>query len=169
MKKLRVSRAFAAALYTAAILPMILYLYLYGPEPAQEASAPAEVSAAARLQLAAKQEQLYRDLSLTLLYPSIDAAVKDFYQDYFKVIPHDDIFSIEILDVSKPEYQGAYTFQITLELMPYLGPHNSVGRDRITFLITPSVAPQVVSFEHLESFALPENYADLAKGAWPPE
>jgi hypothetical protein len=55
-----------------------------------------------------------------------------------------------------------YSFTIVLEVQPYVGPHLSVRRDRITFNIDID-GVKFKKFEHLESYELPPNYQNILK------
>ena len=53
-----------------------------------------------------------------------------------------------------------------MEVQPYVGPHLSVGRDRITLKIDLDKV-KVEKFEHIESFELPPNYQNIIKKKLP--
>ena len=44
---------------------------------------------------------------------------------------------------------------VTVEVLPYVGAHNSVGKDRITIHVYPWGTATVEKHEHLESYDLP--------------
>ena len=51
--------------------------------------------------------------------------------------------------------------------MPYVGPHNSVGIDDITFKVNASGEVLMEKFEHIKSFDIAPNYKNIIK-KWPP-
>ena len=82
-------------------------------------------------------QQMYYDLFITMLYLYVEKT---------------------------PELNYSYT--VELEVQPYVGPHLSVGRDRITFNIELDEV-SIEKFEHIESYELPPNYQDIIKKKLP--
>jgi hypothetical protein len=92
-------------------------------------------------------EEMYRDSVISLLYPYISDAIENYYRQPF----HHDPWSDIILSI---ERQGASHFLIKLEVMPYYGPHNSVGIDHITISIAPTEV-KIEKFEHIKTYFIP--------------
>lgn len=111
------------------------------------------------------KEELYRDIFITLLYPHINRAIGDYYSQYLKYLPGEDPWSIKILDI---EREKAFEFIVNVEAMPYIGPHNSVGTDHITFRILLFGGIKLEKYEHIQSFSIPPNYQDIII-KWPPK
>ncbi|WP_427127801.1 DUF3888 domain-containing protein (plasmid) [Priestia megaterium] len=57
-----------------------------------------------------------------------------------------------------------FDFLITIETQPSIGAHNSVGKDRFTFQINPSLsetdAIKLVKFKHIKSYSIPPHLRD---------
>ena len=60
------------------------------------------------------------------------------------------------------EYRS-FEFLITIEVTPVVGPHIEVGKDHLTFYITPSTV-KLRKFEHIETYELPPNWQHIKKG-----
>jgi hypothetical protein len=111
-------------------------------------------------------QKTYSDLIVTLLYPYIEEPVENFYKQY---IIYGALFSqdeLKILSIEKPK-DSFYSFTIVIEITPYLGPHNTIGRDRITLTVSPDGKVTLNKFEHIESFEIAPNYKQFIK-LWPP-
>ncbi|MGD6831299.1 DUF3888 domain-containing protein [Sutcliffiella halmapala] len=108
------------------------------------------------------REELYHDMYLTLLSKDIDSAVSDYYADYLTISPM--VYGY-MIDVTRAERVGGYRsfgFSVTLEATPVVGPHLSVGKDRMVFQIDRSGA-KLLNYEHLESHELPRNWKHIVK------
>lgn len=75
-------------------------------------------------------EELYQDIFATLLAPYIDKAVEDYYDNSYTVAPYDT----EVLSVERPNGYRTFAFRLKLKILPYLGPHNTVGEDHLIIL-----------------------------------
>jgi len=115
-----------------------------------------------------KQEselETYKNLFTTLLYPYVDKAIEEFYSEYLKYPPREDLFFYNFLSIIKnPEHNYSYT--IKLEVQPFVGPHLSVGLDHITLKIDLS-GVNVERYEHLKNYELPSNYEGIFKKKLP--
>ncbi|MED5016234.1 DUF3888 domain-containing protein [Paenibacillus chibensis] len=111
---------------------------------------------------------LYQDIMMELLLPDIQNAVNDYYKSKLTENPLVYPYQIDIVQAKRvnggPGDRG-FHFSITLETTPVLGPHVSVGKDRMTFEISPLFPDkiQLVAFHHLQTFELPPNMQDLLK------
>jgi hypothetical protein len=113
-------------------------------------------------------EELFQDVYLTLLEPSIQKAVSDYYKPYFKDPPGPAPYETDVLSIDRPYGYRTFVFIIKVQVMPYFGPHLHVGVDNITLRIGAGSEVQLERFEHLKSFPLPPNYQDEIIGRWPP-
>ncbi len=103
---------------------------------------------------------------LTLLMPEIRCAVDEFYEPYLTVRPTVvAYYGSKIVGIDGGRDSAHYT--VTVEVLPYIGPHLSVGRDRLTLYISPSGIVTVKNFEHLESGRLPRHYQASIKKPLP--
>lgn len=110
-------------------------------------------------------EQSYYNLFITLLYPYVNKAIAHYYSDYMTYPPHEAPYSYEFVSIEKAPNLN-YSYTVVLEVQPYIGPHLSVGRDRITFKIDLDEV-KVEKYEHIESYELPPHYRNVLKKAFP--
>lgn len=96
-------------------------------------------------------EELYRDVSISLLEPFIYKAIDDFYGDDYAIDPG----TTRILSIDRPNGYRTFYFIVKLEVIPYYGPHIGVGIDRLTITIGGFDNVKVEKFEHIKSFELP--------------
>lgn len=94
----------------------------------------------------------------TLLMSKIQEATNKFYEPYLTIQPTVVAYlkDSKITNIEGEISNSKYT--VTVEIEPYIGPHISVGRDRITLDITADGMVTVKNFEHIKSYELPPNY-----------
>ena len=96
------------------------------------------------------KEELYQDIYNTLLDPYIQNAIDAFYK---KPVSY-DLFGIKTLQITRPQGYRTFTFIIKIQLLPFVGAHNSIGMDNITFEISPGEV-KLIKFEHIKDFPIP--------------
>ena len=84
------------------------------------------------------KEELMMDLFLSLLSPTIDEVVRDYYANFLTEHPTVYPYQINILKMERIGEYRSFEFLITIEVTPVVGPHIEVGKDHLTFYITPS-------------------------------
>ena len=104
------------------------------------------------------------DAVKTLLMPYIVKEIADFYEQYLTYTPMEDPWHIKLIGFE----QAGYHFMVKLKVEPYIGPHNSVGIDYITFKIDALGKVSIENFEHIKSFPIAPNYQGIIK-EWPPQ
>lgn len=107
------------------------------------------------------QDILYQDVIITALAPTIDTAVADYYKNILTETPFYDSTSIKILKIKRPNGDRTSHFIIDIEVKPFIGPHITVGKDRISIELTYPESPKLLKFEHIKDYPLPERYKDL--------
>jgi len=112
-------------------------------------------------------EDIYRILFINLIEPHVEKAIQEYYDDYMTSLPREDPFSYNILDMKKTP-DSYYSYEVTLEVQPYVGPHLSVGIDHITVQIN---LGEVIlkQYRHIKTYELPTHYQDILKETWPPK
>ncbi|MWV45886.1 DUF3888 domain-containing protein [Paenibacillus sp. HJL G12] len=111
---------------------------------------------------------LYQDMVMEFLLPDVQQAVNDYYQNRLPDNPLVYPYQIEIKQAKRvnggPGDRG-FHFSITLETTPVLGPHIAVGKDRMTFEVSPLFPDKVklIAFRHLQTFELPPNLQEMLK------
>ncbi|MDD3346703.1 DUF3888 domain-containing protein [Oscillibacter sp.] len=111
------------------------------------------------------------DMVITLLMPPIEDAVNRFYEPYLTieptVVPY---YGSKIVSIQGGEQIHAGIsnshYTVTVEVFLYVGPHLSVGKDRIT-LDVQVAGVTVKNYEHLESYPLTPSYQSLMKKPLP--
>ena len=94
---------------------------------------------------------LYRDIAIRLLSPYIDEAIKDYYGQSFTHDPWSD----QVMKLTRLKAKDRLFYIIKLKVIPYTGPHNSVGVDNITLSINTGPEVRNEKFEHLETHEWP--------------
>ncbi len=108
-------------------------------------------------------ETQFRNMVVTLIYPHVQKAIGDYYDEYMSYLPGEDPFSYQFISIEKVQN---YTYIVIVEVHPYVGPHISAGKDRITLKIDLN-GVKIEKFEHLESYKLPSHYGDIFKKPLP--
>jgi hypothetical protein len=119
---------------------------------------------------AVSEDRLRGDVIVSLLYTYTQKAIDDYYQRYLKVTPGSAPYLDKMLSVGETaDANDIWKYTIKLEVYPYLGPHNNVGTDDITFKVDTIGEVKLAKFEHMESSKiLPELYPDIIR-EWPPK
>lgn len=108
------------------------------------------------------REELYHDIFLTLLSKDINAAVADYYSDYLTIDPLVYGYMVDVINAERIGGYRSFAFRVTLEVTPVVGPHLSVGLDRMVFEIGPA-GGKLLEYKHLESHELPANWKHILK------
>lgn len=90
-------------------------------------------------------------------------ASDEFYKEYYAILPIVNYYSIQV----KAYLSDSRLSQITFTSLPYLGPHDTIGIDEITFTADYLGNVELKSFEHLESYHLPDNLRNLELKEFP--
>ncbi len=107
------------------------------------------------------EKLLDKNLFVILIYPNVEKAIDEYYSDYFTYTPTSDPWHYKFLNLKKlPESNFSYI--IKLEVMPYVGPHLTVGVDHITLKVDFN-GTNVEKHEHIESHELPPHYQGIIK------
>lgn len=108
-------------------------------------------------------EDKYKYIINSLLMPYIDKAVSDYYKNFLSETPLVDPWDINILNVEKPN--DLFVFVIKIQVMPYVGPHLSVGLDQITITVEGTGDVKIDNFQHINSsyLNLPSNWQNIIK------
>jgi len=108
------------------------------------------------------KEELMMDLFFSLLLPNVQKAVSNYYADYLNISPLVYPYQIKIVKMERTNGYRGFMFLVTIEVTPVVGPHIEVGRDQLTFSITPSDVI-LKNFKHMETNELPPNWQDIIK------
>ncbi|MDM5246573.1 MULTISPECIES: DUF3888 domain-containing protein [unclassified Lysinibacillus] len=106
------------------------------------------------------KEEIVMNMFFSLLLPNIQETVSKYYSDYLTERPLVYPYQIKIINMERTGTDFMYS--VTLEVTPVLGAHNPVGRDQLTFSITPNEI-KLKNFKHMETFELPPHLQDIIK------
>ncbi|MBE4909839.1 DUF3888 domain-containing protein [Bacillus luteolus] len=106
-----------------------------------------------------------KDMFMLLLSPAIDKEVSDYYSDFYDTTPLVYPYQINVVNTKRIGGFRTFHFEITIEVTPVVGPHVSVGKDKLTFEISPTLAGQIrlKEYKHLETHELPPNWQHIIK------
>ena len=111
------------------------------------------------------------DIVITLLMPQITSAVESFYAPYLTikptVVPYygSKIIQIQGGESIHEDINNSH-YTVTVEVLPYVGAHLSVGKDRITLNIQ-SDNVTIKNYEHINSYPIPPHYQSIIKKSLP--
>ena len=89
----------------------------------------------------------------------ISSASNDFYDEYYTKLPSVMYYTVSIKDIVAEKSNSIITFNS----YPYLGPHDTIGIDEITFVADYMGNVKLQSFNHIVSYHLPDNLRYLEK------
>lgn len=107
------------------------------------------------------QDILYQDVILTALAPTINTAIADYYKTLLTESPLYDSTAIKILNIERPNGDRTSLFIINIEVKPFIGPHITVGKDKISIKLSYPGLLEILKFEHIKDYPLPERYKYL--------
>ncbi|QIB68528.1 DUF3888 domain-containing protein [Aminipila butyrica] len=95
----------------------------------------------------------------------IQEASEDFYGEYFTISPTVAYYYVWVKEISSEQSIGSITFIST----PFVGPHDTVGLDEISFTADYTGKVELKEFKHIKSYPLPEHLKSLMKQPIPGE
>lgn len=108
------------------------------------------------------EEELMMDLFLSVILPNIQTAVSNYYAEFLTNDPLVYPYEIKILNMERLGQGHSFQFVVTVEVMPVVGPHISVGKDLVTLDVSPGNVA-LKEFKHLETYELPPNWQHIKK------
>ncbi|MGN0969086.1 MAG: DUF3888 domain-containing protein [Oscillospiraceae bacterium] len=110
------------------------------------------------------EEQQISEKLLTYLFISgIQEQSEQFYEPYYTISPSVAYYSTTVKELQ----EDGTNICITFTVLPYIGPHDTIGEDEVTFCIDHSGAITDTRFRHLRNYSLPDNLSHLKKGLPP--
>ncbi|SEO56277.1 DUF3888 domain-containing protein [Paenibacillus sp. OV219] len=109
---------------------------------------------------AGPEEEHCQRLVLTLLNPVIQAEV---YKYYSQLLTDPPMVVPFLRDTELAYTYDSSHIDVTITVQPYVGPHLSVGKDRIVLTIDNLSHVKVVSYEHLADYELPWNWEHIRR------
>lgn len=101
----------------------------------------------------------YNQLLINTYLTKIEKASNDFYDEYYTTSPIVNYYSVFVKNITS----GKNTYYVTFTSEPYLGPHDTIGIDEITFSADVHGCVRLEKFNHIISYHLPDNLKDLEK------
>jgi hypothetical protein len=101
----------------------------------------------------------YKQLLVNTYLSKIIEASDNFYHEYYTISPTVNYYSVFVEKISSHKR----THYVTFLSNPYIGPHDTIGIDEITFSADYFGNVKLEKFYHLKSFHLPDNLKDLEK------
>ncbi|MFL0165267.1 DUF3888 domain-containing protein [Candidatus Clostridium helianthi] len=106
------------------------------------------------------KEIIYRDIVLSLLIPYIQKEINNYYKEYLTESPTIAPYSVDIVNVKRV---SVYRIQFEVIAHPYVGPHITVGDDRMIIETAADGSVEIKKFEHIKSYELPWNWKHIIK------
>ncbi|NIK76413.1 hypothetical protein FHS15_001538 [Paenibacillus castaneae] len=104
-----------------------------------------------------------QDMLMLLLSPAVDDSVNNYYRKLLKESPLVYPYQSNIVQIERSNGFRGFIFLITVEVMPVVGPHIAVGKDRITFQISAGPTVNLKEFRHIQDFELPPHWQDIIR------
>ncbi|WP_077247764.1 DUF3888 domain-containing protein [Bacillus sp. FJAT-27225] len=105
-----------------------------------------------------------QDMLMNFLNPHIDDAVCNYYKQILTECPMVYPYFVDVVKSQRMNGFRGFILQITLDVTPTIGPHISVGKDRITFEVSAGPTVRMINYKHLETHELPEHWKDIIRG-----
>ena len=109
------------------------------------------------------EENKYDQAIINTYLDKINSASNDFYDEYYTKLPSVMYYTVSIKNIVSEKSNSIITFNS----YPYLGPHDTIGIDEITFIADYMGNVKLQSFNHIVSYHLPDNLKHLEKKAIP--
>ncbi|MGG0332439.1 DUF3888 domain-containing protein [Priestia megaterium] len=102
---------------------------------------------------------IYNDMLMLILNAQVEEVANQYYFRKLKqrvtVYPYD----MNVMNVKRVNGFRGFDFLITIETKPSIGAHNSVGKDRFIFQISPDVPKmngiKLIEYKHIKSYSIP--------------
>ncbi|MFT4145155.1 MAG: DUF3888 domain-containing protein [Mobilitalea sp.] len=140
------------ALILMLLLDVILISYLFYKENQEEIMMTSNMKTS-------DIKEKYNQLLVNTYLTHIKEASNNFYAEYYSTSPIVNYYSVFLKSITSDND----TYYVTFISKPYLGPHDTIGIDEITFSADWHGSVKLDKFNHLISYHLPDNLKDLEK------
>lgn len=129
---------------------------------------PSDVEMTANMHSYQSQVECNKLLINTYLY-DIQQATNVFYSQYYTINPTVSFYVVTVKEIKaeKPSGTENIAYLITFISEPYICPHDTIGKDEITFSASYTGSVEIKKFDHFLSYHLPEHLKDLEKKPLP--
>lgn len=104
-----------------------------------------------------------QDMLMNFLNPYINDAVQDYYQHLLLELPLVYPYFVDVIESHRVNGFRGFILSITLDVTPVVGPHISVGEDRLKFEISAGPKVKLVNYTHLKTYELPPHWQDIVR------
>lgn len=105
------------------------------------------------------QDDEYERLIKLVFLKELQEASNSYYKDYYTINPTVEYFSSTIDKI----YREQGLTYVNFTILPFLGPHETVGIDTVTLSVDTWGTVTMVKYTHTGDFKLPPNLSDLQK------
>lgn len=109
------------------------------------------------------EKSKYDQAIINTYLDKISSASNEFYNEYYTKTPSVMYYTVSIKDIVSENSNSIIVFIS----YPYLGPHDTIGMDEITFIADYMGNIELQSFNHIVSYYLPDNLKHLEKNIIP--
>jgi hypothetical protein len=114
------------------------------------------------------KELMFQDMLMLFLLPHIEKKLDEIYSNILNFSPEVYPYFVNVTNVQRVNGFRGFHFLITLEAVPTVGPHIPVGKDSLTFDISPMNPNNVklITWKHLKDprkADFPPNWTDVLK------
>ena len=99
---------------------------------------------------------------LALVWPHVTDAVNTYYSEYLSgyvyLAPYGDYGRIISITDNINNEDRDYRYTVVVEVLPYIGAHNPVGKDHVIISIDIAYGVKVWKFQHIESYEIVHPY-----------
>lgn len=107
-------------------------------------------------------QSTYNTLLVNTYLKKIQDATNDFYDEYLTTSPTVAYYVVSVKKIALDGSTNSTGF-ITFIAEPFVGPHDTVGTDEISFSADYTGKIELTEYKHLTSYALPDNLKSLIK------
>ncbi|GGA41011.1 DUF3888 domain-containing protein [Paenibacillus physcomitrellae] len=104
-----------------------------------------------------------QDMLMNFINPYINDAIQGYYQHLLRELPLVYPYFVDMIESHRVNGFRGFILSITLDVTPVIGPHISVGKDRLTFEISAGPKAKLVNYTHLKTYELPTHWQDIIK------
>ncbi|MCR8643286.1 DUF3888 domain-containing protein [Paenibacillus sp. N1-5-1-14] len=96
------------------------------------------------------RELQVQDMLVLFLAPYIQSKLNETYSGVLKVPPIFYPYEVQWIEVKRVNGFRGFDFLTTIDVTPSIGAHNTIGKDRFTFEISPIVHVKLIDYAHLK-------------------
>lgn len=104
-------------------------------------------------------DELRSTALVTTYLKELQEASNQYYADYLAASPQIAYYETSVKEITS---EGSKIY-IVFSTRPYIGPHDAVGEDEITFSVDHAGTIRLETFDHIKGYSLPDTLKDLLK------